>query len=164
MSLDKMVAGKPNWSEPDGADKRVKLVAPLMIDHRVLRGLELIGRAAIELRNVDVSFTLVYHPTDNRRDAIQIARIDWRPKTPHANDHPRTPSHLMGEIVGTHHHSFALNWSDCAGGPLKWLPIAEEIVPDFQSFRNLVDGMGVFFRIPNAGFAIESPWPKDLFG
>lgn len=163
MNEEKLVAGSPSWSDAEGADKRTKLVAPLLLNGRVLRGLELIGRASIEVRNADLSFQLIYLPTNNRRDAVQMARVDWRPKTPHGNDHPRTPAHLLGDITGTHHHSFELNWSETNGAPLKWLPIAEEISPDFQSFAELIDGVGQLFRISNIGTTLRSPWPEDLF-
>lgn len=162
---EKQIAGDFAWSEPDGPDKRLRLVAPLLVEGRVLRGLELIGRAQIGIRNADLSFTMIYIPTDNRRDAIQLARIDWRPKAPHSNDHPSAPPHLAGlDIFGTHHHPFDLNWSTRNGQPLRSLPTAEEIVPDYQSFKELVDGVGKFFRIQNAGSALKSPWPQDLFG
>lgn len=164
LEARKIVAGFPAWPDPDGADKKTKLIAPLMVDGRVFRGLELIGRASLDLRNANISFSLVYLPTDNRRDAVQMARVDWRPITPHTNDHPRSPPDLLGlEIDGTHHHSFDLNWSTGTGKPLKWLPIAEPIEPDFANVAELIDGVGMFFRIGNAGSALTSPWPTDLF-
>ncbi len=164
LEADKLVAGSPTWPDPEGADKKTKLIAPLMIEGRVFRGLELIGRASLDLRNVNMSFSLVYLPTDNRRDAVQMARVDWRPLMPHTNEHMRSPPDLLGsEIAGTHHHSFDLNWSTGTGKPLKWLPIAEPIEPDFANVAELIDGVGRFFRIGNAGSALMSPWPTDLF-
>lgn len=164
MRAKKLVAGNPEWSAPEGEDKRIKVIAPLMIEGRVFRGLELIGRANLGIRNADMSFSLVYLPTDNRRDAVPMARLDWRPKTPHTNEHPGSPDELLGqEIVGTHHHSFDLNWSHANSRPLKWLPIAEGITPDYQSVMDYLDAVGKFFRISNAGSALGSPWPQDLF-
>lgn len=164
MWADKLIAGKPEWSPPEGEDKRIKLTGALIINERVFRGLELIGRANLGVRNADMSFSLVYLPTDNRRDAVPLARLDWRPKTPHTNDHPNSPTELLGqEILGTHHHSFDLNWSHSSGRPLKWLPIAEAITTDFQSVAEFIDAVGKFFRISNAGSALGSPWPQDLF-
>lgn len=164
MAAEKLVAGSPNWSKPEGVDQRQTLVAPLILAGRVMRGLELLGRASAALRNRDVSFILVYLPGDNRREAIQLARVDWRPKTAHSNDNPRTPPALLGlEMDGTHHHSFSLNWSQSNGAPLKWLPIAEPIEPDYERFAELVDGVGKLFRIANAGTALNSPWPRDLY-
>lgn len=163
MESEKLVAGSPKWSEPDGVDQKVKVIAALSLRGRVFRGLELIGRASLTLRNADLSFTLVYHPTDNRRDAFQLARIDWRPKVNHSNDHPKTPLALLGDVDGSHHHSFDLNWAEKKGAPLKWLPVAEPIVPDFPSVSELIDGVGKLFRIANAGTALSSPWPRDLF-
>ena len=81
----------------------------------------------------------------------------------HSNDHPNTPKELIGDIDGTHHHAFRLNWSAKNGAPLKALPIAEEISPDYQSFTELLDGVADLFRIANAG-DLPSPWPVDLFG
>lgn len=164
MAGEKRIIGTPVWSDPDGIDARMRFVAPLQFEGRVLQGLELVGRANATLRNSDVSFRMLYIPTDSRRDAIQMAGVDWRPKTPHGNDHPRCPAHLIGiDCDSDHHHGFDLNWSQAAGKPLKSLPIAEPIVPEFQTFRELVEGLGSFFRISNAGSAIPSPWPEDLF-
>ncbi|WP_346031637.1 hypothetical protein [Erythrobacter westpacificensis] len=164
MAGEKEVIGSPRWSEPEGADARQRLIAPLRFDGRILQGLELVGRAHANLRNRDVSFRIIYIPADNRRDAIQMAGIDWRPKTPHGNEHPNSPADLLGVVMdGDHHHSFDLNWLPKSGRPLKSLPIAEPINPEFQSFTELIDGVGRLFRISNAGSAITSPWPQDLF-
>lgn len=164
LEADKLVAGSPVWSDPEGTDQKTKLIAALMVEGRVFRGLELIGRASQNFRNANMSFSLVYLPTDNRRDAVQMARVDWRPLTPHTNDHPSSPPHLLGlEIDNTHHHSFDLNWSTGTGKPLKWLPIAEPIEPDFANVAQFIDGVGRFFRIGDPGSALTSPWPTDLF-
>lgn len=163
IESDKTVAGDPTWSKPKGVDQRMTLVAALILGGRVLQGLELVGRTHMEPRNADVSFSLIYLPTDSRRDAVQLARVDWRPKTPHGNDHPRTPPELIGDIDGSHHHSFVLNWSSSAGRPLRNLPIAQEILPDFQSVDELLDGVGKLFRILGTGSSLPRPWPKDLF-
>ncbi|WP_395393113.1 hypothetical protein WBP07_18100 [Novosphingobium sp. BL-8A] len=163
VESEKAIAGDPYWSKPKGVDLRMTLVASLMLEGRVLQGLELVGRTHLDPREADVSFSLIYLPTDSRRDAVQLARIDWRPKTPHGNDHPRTPAELLGDIEGSHHHSFPLNWSSSAGKPLRNLPIAEEIIPDYQSVEELLDGVGKLFRISGAGSSLPRPWPKDLF-
>lgn len=141
----------------------MRLIAPLYFNGRAMQGLELVGRAHADMRHRDVSFRLLYIPTDNRRSAIQMAGLDWRPKTPHGNDDAHAPPHLLGiECEGDHHHSFDLNWSAGMGRPLSGLPIAEPVEPPFQSFQELVDGVSDFFRISNAGQAIQAPWPKDL--
>lgn len=118
---------------------------------------------AAYIRNAYVSFTLAYFPTNNRRESVRLCRVDWRPLTIHTNDHPNTPLELLGDVPGTHHHTFKLNRST-TGAPLKALPIAEPIEPDYASFKELVDGVGAMFRITNAGSALSSPWPEDLFG
>lgn len=164
MDGDKRIVGSPAWSEPTGTDRRLRFVAPLLFKGRVMQGLELVGRAHVDLPHRDLSLTLIYMPTSNRRGAIQMARVDWRPKVSHANDHPRCPPHLLGvDLDGDHHHSFELNWSTGAGRLLMNLPIAEPINPQFQSFEELVDGVGALFKIENAATSIPSPWPPDLF-
>lgn len=69
----------------------------------------------------------------------------------------------MVEISGTHHHSFELNWLSAHGRPLKWLPVAEPINPDFQGFIDLLDGVGKIFRINDIGVISEPSWAQDLF-
>lgn len=164
VETDKLIAGAPTWVEKNSKTDDLRLVASLRLDGRVFQGLELIGRAQAGIRNAYTSFTLIYLPTDNRRDAVRLCRVDWRPLTLHANDHPNTSPDLVGDVEGTHHHPFDLNWSSKNGAPLKALPIAEAITPDFQSFTELLDGVGKLFRISNAGSALPSPWPEDLFG
>lgn len=163
MDSEKSLIGSPKWTTADGPDAKMKLVASLMVEGRILQGLELVGRAHADLRNKDSSFTLVYFPTDNRRDAVQMARVDWRPKTPHTNEHKNTPPELLGvECPSDHHHPFDRNWSKGTGRPLKALPIAEPIWPEYDTFEDFVDGVGRFFRITNIRKGVVSPWPKDL--
>lgn len=163
VDSDKQIAGLPIWQPKDSKDDKRRLVASLRMGGRVFQGLELVGRARLSLRNKYVSFSLIYLPSDNRREAIRLCRLDWRPLTAHSNVHPNTPPELIGDIDGTHHHAFHLNWSMKNSAPLKALPIAEEISPDYQTFKELLDGVGDLFRIANAGSALPSPWPEDLF-
>lgn len=165
VESDKLIAGSPKWEDKHSNSKKgteQKLVASLRIGGRVFRGLELVGRADLAVRNAYASFTLVYLPTDNRRDSVRLCRLDWRPLTVHSNDHPNTPAELLGDVPGTHHHPFGLNWSEKNKAPMKALPIATEIAPDYQSFTELLDGVADLFRIANAG-DLPSPWPEDLF-
>jgi len=164
VKSEKTVAGSPGWSEPEGIDRQVNLTAALDIGERTIQGLELVGRANINSPARNVSFSLVYHPTGNRRDAIRLARVDWRPVLPHTNLHPRSPPHLyLLDIPGTQHHAFELNWLERESRPLKWLPVAEPIIPDFQSFSALLDGVGIFFRISNIRSVPEPNWAQELF-
>jgi hypothetical protein len=165
VESEKLIAGNPIWvdTHKDGKDDQKRLVASLRVGGRVFQGLELVGRARLGIRNAYTSFSLIYLPTDNRRDAVRLCRVDWRPLTPHVNDHPNTPPELIGDIEGSHHHAFALNWAPKNNAPLKALPIAEEISPDYQSYAELLDGVAELFRIANAP-TLPSPWPEDLFG
>lgn len=163
VETDKLIATTPRWEEKNPKTGDQKLVASLRVGGRAFQGLELIGRCQLGIRNAYVSFTLAYFPTNNRRESVRLCRVDWRPLTIHTNDHPNTPLELLGDVPGTHHHTFKLNRST-TGAPLKALPIAEPIEPDYASFKELVDGVGAMFRITNAGSALSSPWPEDLFG
>lgn len=164
VESEKLIAGTPIWIEKDRKSDQRRLVASLRIGGRVFQGLELVGRARLEIRNAYTSFSLIYLPSDNRRDAVRLCRIDWRPLTRHSNDHPSTPPELIGDVDGTHHHAFDLNWSQKNGAPLKALPIAQQIMPDYQSYTELLDGVSDLFRIGNTGSVLPSPWPEDLFG
>lgn len=164
MGMDKKIAGLPQWSEPDSPDKGIRLAASLDVGEATLQGLELIGRARIDSPQSDISFSLTYFPTSSRRDAVSLARLDWRPRTSHTNNDEHSPPALfMVEISGTHHHSFELNWLSAHGRPLKWLPVAEPINPDFQGFIDLLDGVGKIFRINDIGVIPEPSWAQDLF-
>jgi len=162
-AMHKTVAGAPRWSDPDPIDKEIRITAALDVDQRTVRGLELVGRAKIDRPKGNISFSLLYHPSGNRRDAIKLARVDWRPVTPHTNTHPAAPAHLkMAVIAGSQHHSFDLNWASKEGRPLKWLPVAEPITPDYQGFTELLDGVGKFFRISNISSLPEPKWTQEL--
>lgn len=164
MGMDKKVAGSPKWSEPDGLDKGIRVAVALDVGEATLQGLELIGRAKLDSPRADISFSLTYFPTSNRRDAVSLARLDWRPYTSHTNNDEHSPPELfMVEIFGTHYHSFELNWLSAHGRPLKWLPVAEPISPDFQDFTELLDGIGKIFRINDISTIPEPRWTQDLF-
>lgn len=162
LETDKLIAGNPDWEDKNPKTGDLKLVASFRVGRRAIQGLELIGRSSTRFRNSYTSFTLTYFPTNNRRESIRLCRIDWRPLTVHENDHANTPPDLIGSVAGSHHHSLALNAS-ATGLPLKSLPIAAPILPDYATYKELVDGVGALFRISNAGSAIPSPWPEDLF-
>lgn len=163
MGMEKSVAGSPEWSVPEGMDKAISLTVALDAEERTIRGLELSGRAKVNSPDANISFSLVYHPTVNRRDAVRLARVDWRPPTPHVNTEKAAPPELyLLEIEGSHHHSFELNWRPREGRPLKWLPVAEPILPDFQGFSDLLDGVGKLFRISNIGSIPEPEWAVEL--
>lgn len=163
MNMDKAISGSPKWSKPDGADKTIKLSAALEVDERTLQGLFLKVRARIDSPSKDISFALTYLPPGTKRDGVSLDRVDWRPKTPHENTDERSPSDLfLIEIDGTHRHSFQLNWRPNAGMPLKWLPIAEPIVPDYQDFTELRNAVGILFRISNIDLISEPVWDRGL--
>lgn len=164
MNMDKAISGLPKWSKPDGADKTIKLSAAIEVEESTLQGFFLKGRARIDAPSDDISFTLTYLAPGTRRDGVTLDRIDWRPKTPHENTDDRTPEHLyLIEIDGTHRHSFDLNWRPTSGSPLKWVPIAEPIMPDYQSFADLLAGVGNLFRISNIDLIPEPNWDRTLF-
>jgi hypothetical protein len=143
MNMDKAISGTPRWSKPEGADKSIRLSASLEIEENTLQGFFLKGRARADSPTKDVSFTLTYLAPGTKRDGVTLDRIDWLPKTPHENLDERSPDHLfLMEIDGTHRHSFDLNWRPKNGVPLKWMPIAKPIIPDYQSFAGLVVGVG----------------------
>jgi len=163
MGMDKAISGSPRWSKPEGADKSIKLSAALEVGERTLQGFYLKGRARANSPSSDISFTLTYIAPGTKRDGANLDRVDWLPKTPHENTDERSPPELyLIEIDGTHRHSFDLNWRPKKGGPLKWLPIAEPIVPDFQDFAALLAGVGILFRISNIDLIPEPNWDRSL--
>jgi len=164
-NMGKAVSGSPRWSKPDGADKTIKLSAPLEVEESTLQGLFLKARARINAPDQDISFTLTYLTPGTTRDGVTLDRMDWRPKTPHENLDEHSPPNLyLIEIDGTHRHSFALNWRHQAGRPLKWMPVAEPISPDYQDFVELRTAVGNLFRISNIDLISEPNWDRDLFG
>ena len=163
MNMDKAISGSPKWSKPEGADKTIKLSAALEIGESTIQGLFLKVRARVDTPTKDVSFTLTYLTPGTKRDGVTLDRVDWLPKTPHENTDERSPPHVfMVTIDGTHRHSFDLNWRPAKGGPLKWLPIAEPIVPEYQSFTQLRNEVGNLFRISNIDLIPEPIWDRGL--
>ena len=164
MNMDKAISGMPRWSKPEGADKSIKLSAPIEVEESTLQGFFLKGRARIDTPDADISFTMTYLPPGTKRDGVTLDRIDWRPKTPHENTDDNAPDHLyLLEIDGTHRHSFELNWRPKIGTPLKWMPVAEPIVPDYQSFAEILEGVQNLFRISNIELIPEPDWDIGLF-
>lgn len=164
MNMDKAISGLPKWSKPDGADKNIKLSAAIEVEESTLQGFFLKARARIDAPNEDISLTLTYLAPGTKRDGVTLDRIDWRPKTPHENTDDRAPTHLrLLEIDASHRHSFDLNWRPKNGSPLKWMPIAEPIVPDYQDFAELMLGVGNLFKISNIDLIPEPIWDKGLF-
>lgn len=163
MEMDKAISGSPKWSKPEGADKAIKLSAALEVGESTLQGFFLKVRARADSPGADISFTLTYLAPGTKRDGANLDRVDWQPKTPHENTDERSPPELfLLEIDGTHRHSFKLNWRPSKGGPLKWLPIAEPIVPDYQDFAALREGIGILFRISNIDLIPEPLWYRGL--
>lgn len=164
MNMDKAISGSPKWSKPEGADKAIKLSAAIEVGESTLQGFFLKARAKADSSNRDISFSMTYLAPGTKRDGVNLDRVDWRPITPHENTDDRAPSHLyLLEITGTHRHSFDLNWRPSSGSPLKWLPIAEPISPDYQSFEALRDAIGILFRISNIDLISAPDWDRSLF-
>lgn len=162
--MDKTISGEPRWSRPEGADKKIRFSAALEVEESTLQGVFLKGRARANSPDADISFTLTYLTPGTKRDGVTLDRLDWRPLTIHENTDDRAPPELyMMDIDGTHRHSFDLNWRSKAGRPLKWMPVAEPITPDFQDFRGLLLGVQNLFRISNIDLIPEPKWDRDLF-
>jgi hypothetical protein len=163
VNMEKAISGSPKWSKPDGADQIIRLSASLEVNGNTLQGFFLKGRARANQPSSDISFTLTYLPPGQKRGGVTLERIDWRPLTPHTNTDPSSPHDLyLLELPGTHWHSFELNWRSQLGRPLKWVPVACPISPDFQSFADLRAGVGNRFRISNIGLIPEPDWVKVL--
>ena len=156
----KKLAVPARWLDvdPEGFEVHV----PLEIKGVIIEGLALRATCQRWCADRNVMFQLEYAPAGAK--SKPLARIDWKPHHTH-NKKDRGPEDLQFKRQkDSHHHSFGLNWllpeARIRSGNL---PIAMPIVPEPESFKNLLALVDKEFRIPGLlNDFPEPPWEYRL--
>lgn len=158
ITTTKQLATPARWG---AHDDQFRAVCALDIDGVTMEGLWLRGQCIREIADRRVTFQLEWLAPGWRRGAV--ARLDWRPESPHGNKNIG-PAHLRLMVIeGSHHHPFALNW------PLGFqrmfgenLPIAKPLDVEPASFRDLTVLAGRLFNIQGMEAFPVPPWEPRL--
>ena len=162
MSQAKSLVSPVSWPPAD-SNGYMEFVVPLSVDGVTVEGLSLRGACYESHANESVMLQIeVGKP--GIRTRIPLSRVDWRPLNgPHRNPRSGNSEYSGLVIGGSHYHPFDLNWVNAnltmrSGN----LPFAIEILPDFQSFAEMVDFVEKRFKINKLG-QIEYPrWVERL--
>ncbi len=159
----KVVASRLKWRKRDST--RVEFAAPLAIDGSVFEGLELRGKAIVDMPERAVCFNLLYYPTNSR--CRQLCRIEWNPLRAHINP-LKGNDRLNGKRLDrvSHIHDFDDNWlPEFNRMRLKNLPFAARLDPNPSSFQELLDLVEERLRIEGLRGMEPPPWSEGtLFG
>lgn len=127
-------------------------------DEPELIGISLEGTAWVDRPDRHVGFQL---KIDIGGKDYRIARVDWRPRSPHTNK--LGPLHLRGKTVETSIHDFAENAALGLELMLSLnLPIAKPIEPEPADFNELLHYIRGNLRLENASDIPTPPWSQQL--
>jgi len=160
MTLPKILSGQSAWVED--ASGRLTYVAALEIANVTVEGLLVRLSVSKSLPDEATMIQLEFPHSPPRRDNA-MERIDWRPLHRHTNKNIGPPK-LHGMVIeGSHHHRFDLNWLPNQGVMRSAnLPMAVPMVPEPQSFVELLELAAAVFRIHNLVTVSVPPWEADL--
>lgn len=161
-NADKELSIVPDWKRREKSDF-VRLVCPLDVDEITQEGLYFTGSANVYLPDRSVTFQVEFLPprTDPRKGPM--ARIDWRPRSPHNNKGKGPPEYRMINQTGSHIHAFDLNWNASIKRMRGHnLPIAIPIFTDLRSYSEALDFVENEFRIKGVTKLPLPPWTSKL--
>jgi hypothetical protein len=152
----------PIWSESEQNTGVMRINAPLSVLGVMEEGLALHGLCKKYAPEQNVCFELKAYGPKHR--PISLARFEWRTLRQGHTNPRRRGSPVSGKRVGrTHYHSFELNWLEnerrLRNGSL---PMADDFLPEPQSFEALIGVVGNLFRINNMNVVTEPPWEYRL--
>ncbi len=158
IAATKTLASTPKWVEHED---QFRLAAALDIDGVTQMGLRLLGRCSRDYPDQNVTFQIEYLFKNFR--TVPVARIDWRPPSPHQNRNIGPAEGRWVRIDGSHVHPFGDNfgWMVADSVPLAdymRLPIATPLDPDPASVTALVTVMGRWFNIEGVAAIPAPPW------
>lgn len=165
ISSRKRISGSPVW---DKLENDFQLVSVLeWFDGVTIEGALLRARAKSDLRQQAVMIQLEYQQKGRSDSAVY--RVDWKPLHNHTNDRRGPYVDLHGRIIlGSHVHAFDYNWLTDQGRLLNSnLPIAAEMLPEPQSYSELLKVASASFNVSNMDVvSMPEPWERreaDLF-
>ncbi len=161
-NADKELSIDPDWKRR-ARDEFVRLVCPLEFDGITVEGLQFTASAHIYSPERSVTFQIEYHaPLRNQRGG-PVARIEWRPRSPHNNRGAGPAEHRFKVISGCHIHPFDLNWAHSQSEVRKGnLPIAIPIEPGMASLHEALAFAEKSFRIKGITALPVPPWSEKM--
>ncbi|WP_342151105.1 hypothetical protein [Methylorubrum sp. SB2] len=135
-----------------------KLVLAALCQSRTI-GVQLHGRAHPHRPDEDVSFQLCLDEPD---ETWPVARIDWRPVSPHTN---RMPDAFRGTTVwDSGLHPFEENAvHGLTAMKAKNLPVCRPLLPEPASYADALAAVSATLNIVNANALPVPPWSPRLF-
>jgi len=158
----KALASTPKWQVHED---QFRLAVALDIDGVTQMGLKLLGRCSRDYPDQNVTFQIEYLFKSFR--SAPVARIDWRPLSPHTNRNVGPAEWRLVRVDGSHIHPFQENydWMVSDSVPLAdymKLPIAVPLAPDLDSVTSLVTVVGRWFNIEGVEAIPVPPWEPRL--
>lgn len=159
FEAQKALAIAPSWSPRNS--EGLEIVCPLSIDGVIIQGLQFRATARVRLPDEMLTFQVEYHP--DTEAGGPLARIEWRPMSPHNNKGVGPVEWQHKLITGCHHHPFAMNMEFAESEVKKGkLPVAIPLTESPANFPALLGFVGKEFRINNIGLVTEPPWAPML--
>ena len=157
LSVAKTSAVPITWTT-EGRNFRFQV--PLDIDGITEPGLTLIGRASTAVADRHVSLNLAYRTPEGAGGTFE--RLDWRPIDPHNNKGNAKPDLAWTQILGTHHHPWALNEHLRMEEALDDLPVAEAVQPEPAIWAELLRFAARVWNIDSLKDLPLPPWEPSL--
>jgi hypothetical protein len=158
----KELAIAPDWKRR-AQDEFVRLVCPLDVDGITVQGLQFTGSAHIYSPERSVTFQIEYHPPLRTQRGGPIARVEWRPRSPHSNKGVGPLQYRFLTQAGCHYHPFDLNWAHSQSEVRKGnLPIATPIESGLASLQEALAFTEKMFRIETLKGVPVPPWTERI--
>jgi hypothetical protein len=159
---DKALSSEPEW-KVQSRKEFARLVSPLEVNRVTLEGLHFTASAHIPSPERAVAFQIEYFPAKKPPPGGPMARLEWKPRSPHNNKGigPKELRHIMQR--GTHFHSFEMNWLH---DPLQvrkgMLPISVPVEHEMETFQETLAFVEELFRINGVSKLPPPPWTQSL--
>lgn len=160
FNSDKTFAVRPVWRQRDA--NWFQCVQALDIDGVTVEGLRFRATAKIDRPDESVTFQIEYRLPNRAHRGGPLARVEWKPFSPH-NNKGRGPLHLRHILqTGSHVHHFQqcweLNETEVRNGNL---PLSEPITPE-PTWDEILVFVGKEFRISPIDWIPYPPWKPAL--
>lgn len=154
----------PGWAKPEPESAYTWFEAPVEMSGVTVAALFFRGGCYQNQPDRHVTFELIAGIAAHRKRK-PLMRVDWKSLTGGHSNQRRWGTKWAGiRVSDTHYHSFDLNWdADRSRMKGESLPVAAEIGEPIQTFVELRDYVGKWFRINNIGIVTQPEWAYDLF-
>lgn len=159
---EKSISGFSGWSRSETNPHYLWFNCPISINGAVIQGFEFHGGCFENLPDKSVSFDLRFSRASDS-NYTPLERFDWRPRDGGHSNKRKRPKGLPARIIGSHIHSFELNYISDEDSMRKPLILAEEYNPEAGNFIELREDVGKRFNISNVSLVTEPEWSFSLF-